>query len=276
MEKNDLVSIIITTKNEGDVIKRLLESILKQSYKNVEIILIDNHSSDNTLKIVKAFKKIRVYICGPERSAQRNYGSQKAKGDYLLFLDADMKLSNQVVNDCVFKMKDNRIGALCIPEESIGGRFWEKVKAFERSFYNLAGDEITDAARFFRKKVFEKVGGYNEALTGPEDWELTEKVRKSKYSINRISAVIYHYEVIPNIYFLLKKKYYYGLKSSTYLKKNRISLISPKTIYFLRPVFYRNWQRMASRPALAVSMFIMFSLELVAGALGYLKGKYFE
>lgn len=188
-----------------------------------------------------------------------------------------MELSMKVVEDCVLSIEsNNKIGALTIAEESVAKNFWEKVKAFERSFYNIEGDEITGAARFFRKDVFEKVDGYDETITGPEDWAITEAVKKSSFLISRVNTLIYHHERITSLFPLLKKKYYYGLKSSVYLQKTQRSLISPKTIYFFRPIFYRNWQRMIVHPILTITMFFMLSLEMIAGELGYLKGKYSE
>lgn len=274
--RTQLISIIITTKNEEDVIDRLLKSIKNQTYRRIETIVVDNNSKDKTKKIVKSFTR-KLYDYGPERSAQRNFGVRKASGAYLLFLDADMQLSETIVEECVLKMgSNNKVGALVIPEESVAKNFWERVKAFERSFYNLAGDNVTDAARFFRKDVFNKIGGYNEVLVGPEDWELTERIRKYKFLIDRVDVLIYHYERIPNLYSLLKKKYYYGLKSYIYIKKNNLPLITPKTIYFLRPVFYKHWQRMVLHPILTFAMFFMFGLEMIAGGLGYLRGSYGE
>ena len=189
---NRLVSLIITTKNEEKVLGTLLQSIKKQTYKNIETILVDNNSIDDTLKIAKKMG-VKIFNFGPERSVQRNLGVNKAKGEYVLILDADMELTRNVVKECVEMMqKNSKVGALVIPEQSIAKTYWEKVKAFERSFYNESGDSTTDAARFFRQKVIIKVGGYDETITGPEDWDLPDTIKKLGYKIDRISAKIYH------------------------------------------------------------------------------------
>jgi len=274
MERSDLVSVVITTRNEEEVIDNLIRSIKKQSYSNIEILLVDNKSEDRTVQIAHKYK-VRTFSFGPERSSQRNLGARKAKGKYLLFLDADMELSSSVIEECVRVVKKNKnIGAIVIPEMSIAHTFWEKAKAFERSFYNESGDTITDAARFFTKSVFWQIGGYDETLTGPEDWDMSETVSKAGHKIVRIISVIYHHERVPSLLLLGRKKYYYALKASRYLQKQNIGLISPKTIYFLRPVFYKRWRKLASQPILSLAMFVMFGVELIGGGAGYLVGRF--
>lgn len=272
MKRKGLISIIVTTKNEQGVIGDLLSSILKQTYKNTEVILVDNHSTDNTLKIAQKFK-IKIYTFGPERSAQRNFGAKKSKGQYLLFLDADMELTPCVLDNCVKVAKENNVAGVVIPEESIAKNFWGTVKAFERSFYNEEGDLITDAARFFSKEVFNKAGGYDEMITGPEDWDLPETIRELGYQIGRIQSVIYHKEKITSPFVSAHKKYYYALKTHRYLEKHNISSVSAKTVFFLRPVFYKNWRKIILHPILSLSLVFMLTLELMAGGAGYFIGR---
>lgn len=274
MKKKGLVSVIITTKNEDDVIGILLKSLERQTYKNIEVILVDNSSIDDTSKIVQTYKKIKIYNWGPERSAQRNYGVKKSLGDYLLFLDADMKLFPRVIERCVTVIKSKKnIGSVIIPEQSIAFTFWEKVKAFERSFYNEKGDSITDAARFFKKDAFLKSGGYDETITGPEDWDLPETIRELGYQDGRIFEKIYHRERATSLLTLFIKKFHYGLYADRYLRKHNISFFSPKTVYFLRPLFYKSWRRLLSHQLLALGMIIMLFIQTLGGGLGYFIGR---
>jgi glycosyltransferase involved in cell wall biosynthesis len=89
-----LVSVIITTKNEERNIANCLKSINSQNLNSlsIEIIVVDNNSTDKTVEIVKSYCHVQLYNFGPERSAQRNYGVKKANGKYILYLDADMIL----------------------------------------------------------------------------------------------------------------------------------------------------------------------------------------
>ena len=160
-----------------------------------------------------------------------------------------------------------------IPEYSVASRYWEKIKAYERSFYNQCGDSDIEAARFFRTKDFWLVGGYDEKITGPEDWDLPERLKKKGIQLSRINDVIYHHERIKSVWELGKKKYYYGLKANTYMKSNQVSVIGPKTIYLLRPIFYKQWKKLLSHPQMSLSMFFMLTIEQFMGGWGYVYGR---
>ena len=87
---SELVSVIITTKNEETHIDKCLLSIMEQTYSPIEIIVVDNYSSDRTQEIAFQFTN-KVFNKGPERSAQRNFGmTEIAHGKHVMFLDADM------------------------------------------------------------------------------------------------------------------------------------------------------------------------------------------
>jgi hypothetical protein len=94
--KNPLVSIIVIAYNEAKYISKTLESVASQTYGNYEVILVDDHSTDRTVEIAKAFgsmmplKIVQKEIRGPSRS--RNFGAANAKGEIILFLDADIIL----------------------------------------------------------------------------------------------------------------------------------------------------------------------------------------
>ncbi len=93
--KDIFLSIIIPTYNRGDYILGTISSILDQDYRNFEIIIVDDGSTDNTEELVKSIygNKIRYYRKdNEERAIARNFGINEAKGDYLTFLDSDDRL----------------------------------------------------------------------------------------------------------------------------------------------------------------------------------------
>ncbi len=265
------VSVIITTKNEEDHLENLLKSLQKQSYKEIECIVVDNNSTDRTKMIARKYTQ-NVFNYGPERSTQRNYGAKKANGNFLLFLDADMKLERRVIESCVAKIEKSQTDAVIIPEISYGKSFWSRVKAYERSFY--VGDESIEAARFFRKVTFFRVGGFDEKITGPEDWELSDRVRR-QYGISRISIPILHNEGNLGFMELLRKKYYYGKKTPAYLRKaEKGALVSSKTLFFLRRCFYKRPGYILAHPVLFCAMIFMLTAELFAGTFGMISGSF--
>ena len=117
--KNPLVSIIIPTYNRADYLERAIKSVLNQTYKNLEIIIIDDNSKDNTKIKVLSFnsKKIRYYRnltnCGAPFS--RNRGIDLSKGEYINFLDDDDILFRKKVELQVKKFlesKDKKLGVI--------------------------------------------------------------------------------------------------------------------------------------------------------------------
>lgn len=260
------VSVIITTKNEEKVIGNVLESLRNQVYRSFEIIVVDNNSVDKTKQIAQKYTKL-VFDQGPERSRQRNFGVQKASGKYVLILDADMELESKVIKECLEVVtNDSKIKAVVIPEKSFGIGFWAKCKALERSCY--VGDESIEAARFFEKKAFLEFKGYDEKITGPEDWDLPQRMRK-KYKIGRIKSFIRHNEGKFSILKTMRKKYYYAQKFTVYMKKHpRIACQQANLIF--RSAFFRHWRNLLRHPILALGMFFMRGCEMVAAGFGYL------
>ncbi len=264
-----LVSVIITTKNEEKNIANCLKSIKNQSYKNIEIIVVDNNSTDNTKKIAKRFTK-KVYNKGPERSAQRNYGVSKSRGEWFIYLDADMILSENVISDCVKHIKRGVVG-MYIPEIVMGDSFWSKVRRFERSFYN---GTVIDCVRFIKKSAFQRVGGFDESLTGPEDWDLDKKLRSIGKTV-LINEVLYHNESRFNLKKYLSKKNYYSRNFNDYINKwggddeDVKKQLSP--YYRLFGVFVENgkWRKLLRHPLLTLGMYY---LRLRVG-LNYLRNK---
>ena len=103
---NILVSIIVPMYNSEKYIERCIKSLINQSYKNIEIILIDDGSKDKTIEILKLYnsKDSRIKLYKKKNSgasSARNYGLEKCTGDYILFVDADDYIDSNMVQDIV-------------------------------------------------------------------------------------------------------------------------------------------------------------------------------
>lgn len=288
-----LVSVVITTKNEEKNIENCLKSLLTQSYPSdkLEIIVVDNNSTDRTKEVVRAFKQstlklyklsnFQLFNWGPERSAQRNFGAKQAKGEYYLYLDADMTLSPNVIEECVDKFiklesckvhKESKLSTLktlnfktgglvglYIPEIVMGDSFWSKVRRFERSFYNAT---VIDCVRFVRVKDFLAVQGFDETMSGPEDWDFDKKIR-ARGKVDIIKSPIYHNEGEFNLKNYLKKKAYYIQSFDKYIAKwgkNDPDIKKQLGFYYrFIGVFIENckWKKLIKHPILTLGMFTL-------------------
>ena len=199
-----IVSIIITTKNSENFIYDCINAVKKSSYKDVEIILVDNNSNDRTIEIAKKLGA-KTFTKGPERSAQRNYGAYMSNGEIIGFLDVDMTLSENVITECLEIFDNNkRVNAIYIPEKIYGDSFFNKVRNFERSFYDAT---VIDAVRFFRKEIFVKIGGFDLSLNGTEDWDIDRRINEiGEVAITK--SHLYHHENHTLKQYIIKKSYY--------------------------------------------------------------------
>lgn len=265
--KNSLVSVIITTKNSSRTLKTCLESIKKQSYENIELIVIDNDSTDNTKDIAKEFTD-KVYDFGPERSAQRNYGATQAKGEFLLIHDSDIYFDIDSVKECVEISEKEICDAIILPEKSIGEGFWSKVKGFERNLY--VGNDLIEAPRYFRSKSYENIGGYDEELTGGEDWDLGIRFREKGYVISRASIFLKHDEGRLNLLGSSKKRIYYaGSILGKYAEKHPQEF-KKQMSFFVRFPINKILKQGFRHPILLSCMIIMKTFEFGFGEIGYL------
>lgn len=265
--KKPLLSVIVPTRNSEATIGACLKSVKSQTYKNLEIIIVDNNSLDNTKKIARQFTEL-IFNKGPERSAQRNYGAANSKGNYLLFIDSDMILEEKVAEDCIKVSTDKNIGAVIIPEESFGKGFWAKCKALERSFY-LRVDWI-EAVRFIPKRVFNEFHGFDENLVSAEDWDLNQRIKK-KYKISRIDSFIKHDEGSLSLIQLLRKKMYYGsqLRNYSSKKENSQDFKSQSSVIKRYRLFFADPKKLFTNPSVGLGMLFMKTCEFMSMALGY-------
>ncbi|MFA5145023.1 MAG: glycosyltransferase [Candidatus Omnitrophota bacterium] len=274
MEERPVVSVIVTTRNEENNIAGCLESIKNQTYPQdrIEIIVVDNSSIDKTKGIAYKYTD-KVYNSGPERSAQRNFGVKQAAGKYILYLDADMALSENVISECVQKCEKEGYVAIYIPERIIGKGFWIKARDFERSFYNST---CIDCVRFIRKDNFLEIDGFDETLTGPEDWDFDRRINKSG-KVGIINSVLYHNEHNFCLREYLRTKIYYIVSFNKYIRKwgKDDAIIKKQLGFYYRywGVFIEDgrWIKLILHPLLTIRIFLLRFLVGVAYLLSRMK-----
>lgn len=263
MTSEPLVSVIVVTRNSTRTLDDCLASIRNQTYTPIELIVVDNGSTDETLSVARRYSDI-VETFGPERSAQRNRGAESSHGEYVLFIDSDMHLSPGVVRDCVDAMVGTKAPGVVIPEVSVGEGFLARSRALERRCY--VGDDEIESARFFSKKAFDAAGGFDERLTGTEDKDLMVRVAVGR-RLPRTSSYITHYEGRVRIGPLIDKRRYYTVSSVHYWHKHGRSSVRQANIIF-RPAFIRNWRLLARHPLLTSGILFLKTLETLGIAWG--------
>ena len=177
------LSIIIPTKNEEECLPILLESIKKQTFKDYEIIVADNKSTDKTKTIAKKYGcKI---VGGGLPGKARNRGAKVSRGDILLFLDADTELRNKNFLDKAIKEFEKRKLDLAAPLMYLKGNkldklyfdFWNRLtELFQYSLTPFAGGWCI----FIKKDIHNKINGFDEKIILGEDSDYAQRAVKSK------------------------------------------------------------------------------------------------
>lgn len=269
---DSLVSVIVPTKNSSEFLEKCLKSIKNQSYQNIELIVVDNNSTDHTKEIARKYTD-KVFNKGPERSTQRNFGVRQSTGKYILIIDSDMKLSKDVVKNCVTRMSQEKdVKAIIIPEESFGKGFWAQCKKLEKSFY--IGIDWIEAARFFDRRVYFRVRGYNENMISGEDWDLSQRIEELG-KIRRINDLIFHDEGRISLFKTIKKKFYYAKNLNIYksVEINKEKFKKQSSIINRYKLFLSHPFKLFKNPILGLGMLFMKFCEFGAGGMGYLISK---
>ncbi len=190
-DQHPKVSVVIPTYNRAHLISRAIQSVLDQTYQDLEIIIVDDGSTDNTEEIVKSFKDERIrfirYDKNKGASAARNTGIRASKGEYIAFQDSDDewfpdKLEQQMK---VFRISPPEIGVvysgfyrieadkkIYVPSDFITQK--------EGNIHNelLKGNFVGTPAVLIKKECFENTKYFDENLPALEDWELWIEISK--------------------------------------------------------------------------------------------------
>lgn len=237
MEKSSapLVTVVVPTRNSARTLQACLQSIKRQTdrYGNpmpLELIVVDNHSTDATAAVAARWAD-QLIVAGPERSAQRNRGAAAGSAPLVSFIDSDQVLEPHVVADAVALLDATPdLGVIVVPERSFGEGFWVKCRSLERRASD--GDERTEAGRFYRRIALDVLGGFDEQLTGPEDWELHDRMVAAGWRTAHTNACIHHDEGRITLRATFAKKRYYGRWLGRYrqLPWSRRSAFDPRRL----------------------------------------------
>lgn len=203
---NAKVSIIICTYNRSDLLPKAIESILKQSFDDFEIIIIDDASQDNTKEIVERYinrdQRIKYFknVQNLGIAASRNRGVSLAQGEYIAMLDSDdYWLSPDKLKKQVAVLESDRevgligTGIICVDENNneIKKDIYETEDKNIRAQI-LAKNQFAQSSVLFRKKAFLEVGAYGENFFVCEDLDLWLAIGR-KYKLVNLSEPLVAY-----------------------------------------------------------------------------------
>jgi glycosyltransferase involved in cell wall biosynthesis len=211
-----LISIIIPTYNRAYLLKKALESIFIQSYSNFEIIVIDDHSNDNTNEIINSFNDSRLkYLKNKSNgivATSRNIGIKASKGEWIAFLDSDDWWTSNKLQSCVDNI-NNKVDFIYHDLVTIDKQS-KRLKSRINKSKNLKkpilldllinGNPISNSSVMVRKNILEKVGLINESkkLVASEDFNTWLKISKVTdqflYLPKRLGFYLIHEENISN------------------------------------------------------------------------------
>jgi len=263
--ENSLVSINIPTLNSERTMARCLRAIIQQSYKNIEIIVIDSYSSDNTVAIAKRYGAKVVYERKLPR--QRMRGIMESKGEYILLLDSDQELEPRAIEKCIEECEERHYDALILKEKSIyNEESWiSKLLAYNMEIVQSDPDVYLGTAlpRFFRASILKKIDPIPEDIGYFDHAFIYYEVLKRRAKVGYVNSIIYHHEVDSVARFIKKFYKYYGLCLIPAMKYNRKLVIGrslPKRIYFSRKVI--------RKPQIFVGLLLLYMLKALATATG--------
>ena len=144
-----ILSIIIPTYNEEEYLPLLLKSIKQQDFRDYEIIVADANSKDNTVKIAEEYGCIVVE--GGMPAVGRNNGAKVAKGEYLLFLDSDLKLTEDYLAKVIYEFKMERLGIAITQMKPLSKKTEDKILHDLANLFMISVEKIKVRHAQFQK-----------------------------------------------------------------------------------------------------------------------------
>lgn len=243
MKKKPLVSVIIANYNSERYIENCISSLRKQTYDNLEILICDDNSTDNSPAIIKNTPNILFMENKVNSGAalSRNKCIEKANGEYILIQDADDYSSPNRVEKLLKCLEDNEVdfvssGMARFDDNGVYDYFYPK-KVFPEKEDFLMNLPFVHAATLFKRETLINVGGYRVAkeTRRGQDYDLFMRLYAKGYVGMNLFELLYYYRDDKNAQKRRKYKYriaesvirYKGFKSLDLLPKGFLFVIKP-------------------------------------------------
>ncbi len=230
-----LLSVVVPVLNEEKYLPLLLDSFANQSEKNFEVLVVDAKSEDKTVENAEKFKdRLDIRVIETERknvAHQRNAGGKAAKGDYVVFMDADYLVKKNFVESC-FLEAEKSDADLIIPFSYpiTSNILWKIYFTFQNILCvmsNLFGKPFGVASgNLIKKESFLRMGGYNESVFVFEDQYFFQVAKRHKLKIKYTNKIKMYFSlrrlekdgIIGYFYFNLYAAFYLIFKGPVFKK----------------------------------------------------------
>ena len=178
-----IYSIIIPTYNEEEYLPVLLESIKEQDFDDYEVIVADANSTDRTREIAEEYGCI--VVDGGLPGVGRNNGAKVAKGEYLLFLDSDLQLTEDYLRDVLYEFQIENVGIAITQMKPLSNKVQDKIFHDFANYFMISVEKIKPHGAgcygiIAKRELHEKCGGFDESLTFGEDTDYIERLAKEE------------------------------------------------------------------------------------------------
>lgn len=232
------VSIVIPAYNEEKDIGACLSSLEEQTFKDFEIIVVDDGSKDNTVKIAKSFKKVKV-IMGEHKGpgVSRNLGSRVAKGEILVFVDADMTFDKDYIKNLIKPIIEDKKGQIIGSTHdyeivknisNIWSRCWGKIRVDKNQAKTIK------IFRAIRKDKFKEFGGFDPKYGYADDQTFWFKYKVSPSVADNTTCYHKNPENLNAVY---KQSRWIGASLDNFFLNNRLlKYFIPPLLVLLFPI----------------------------------------
>lgn len=267
-----LISVIIPTYNEQKSIAECLESLASQSYKQLEIIVVDDGSTDQTLLKIKNLKVKNLILLKQNHKGPgpaRNLGASKAKGEILVFVDADMTFAKNFISDLTAPIIDGQTSGTFSKNEMNANKdnIWSRCWNINRGWPidRLIPPDYPLTAPVYRsilKSEFDKVGGFDTTGEYTDDWSLS---RKLAVKSTLAKGAVYYHKNPSTLKEVWKQARWIGKNefiSGTPVRKLRSLVFYSAPISLVIAVYksFLNFNQLAPRNFSEVGSFLIFKL----------------
>lgn len=200
-EENRLVSIIIPCYNQAEYLEEAVQSAIGQTYKNIEIIIINDGSPDNTQKIAERLQRKHPDIIrtvtqeNQGLSEARNAGIRESSGKYILPLDADDKIDKEMISRCLDTLISDQVDIVYTDIQCFDAHeeTWrQRTSPFSIILYS----NIAAATALYKREVWEKNSGYKLNMKeGYEDWEFWINAFENNFKFIHHSEALFFYRI---------------------------------------------------------------------------------